>query len=156
VEKSGEKRKKLALSGGFYNTLDDKGRVSFPARLKSDFSGDRLVMTRGIEKCLYLFPPELWKEFEQKLENPSVMSKDWRKMQRHFLGWATEADIDKSGRLAIPQSLREYAGFSRDVIIMGLGRRIEVWDAGFYKETQGETDDGRGLEDIAESSGLLF
>jgi MraZ protein len=146
----------LALSGGFNNTLDNKGRVTFPARLKEGFFGDTLVVTRGIEKCLYLFPPERWKEFEEELENPPLMSKDWRKMQRHFLGWATESEIDKSGRLAIPQSLRDYASLTRGVIIMGLGKRIEIWDEDVYRELQGEKDVGQGLEDIAEKFGLLF
>ncbi|MDR2468718.1 MAG: division/cell wall cluster transcriptional repressor MraZ [Spirochaetaceae bacterium] len=144
----------MALNGGFNNTLDEKGRVSFPARLKNGFSGDVLVITRGIEKCLYLFPPLEWKDFEEKLENPAAMSKDWRKMQRHFLGWATETEIDKSGRLAIPQSLREYAALGRNVIVMGLGKRIEIWDAALYKTAQGENDDS--LEDIAERYGLVF
>jgi MraZ protein len=156
VEKSVEKGSRLILSGGFNNTLDEKGRLSFPARLKSGFQGDILIVTRGIEKCLYLFPLEQWKEFAAKLENPEAMSKDWRRLQRHFLGWATEAEIDKSGRLAIPQSLREYASLTRDAVVMGLGKRVEVWDAAAYREVQGETDNGGGLEEIADRLGLLF
>jgi MraZ protein len=146
----------LALSGGYNNTLDEKGRVSFPARLKSAFQGDSLVITRGTEKCLYLFPPDHWKDFAAKLENPEAMSKEWRIMQRHFLGWATEAEVDKSSRLAIPQSLREYAGLSRDVVIMGLGKRIEIWDAALYREAQGEADGGCALEEIVDKFGLIF
>jgi MraZ protein len=146
----------MALSGGYNNSLDEKGRVSFPARLKSGFQGESLVITRGTEKCLYLFPPEHWKDFAYKLENPEAMSKEWRIMQRHFLGWATEAEIDKSGRLAIPQSLREYAALSREVIIMGLGKRIEIWDAALYREAQGETDGVPALEEIVDKFGLIF
>lgn len=141
------------LSGGYNNSLDDKGRLSFPARLRAGFSGDTLVITRGIERCLYLFPPSEWKEFAEKLEDPARMSSDRRKMQRHFLGWASEAEIDRSGRLSVPQSLREYAGLVRDVIVMGLGRRIEVWDAAVYRETQGGLE---ALEDVAERCGLVF
>ena len=144
----------MALNGGFFNTLDEKGRVSFPARLRNGFSGDTLIITRGIENCLYLFPPDAWKEFEEKLENPGQMSRDWRKLQRHFLGWAAESEIDKSSRLAIPQSLREYARLSRDVVVMGLGRRIELWDLALYNESQDEKDDS--LEDIADRYGLRF
>lgn len=146
----------MALSGGFNNTLDEKGRVNFPARLKNGFSGDTLIMTRGIERCLYLFPPSAWKDFEEKLENPALLSRDWRKIQRHFLGWATEVEIDRSSRLAIPQSLREYAGLSREVIVMGLGKRVEIWDSALYREAQGEKDDGHELEEIAERCGLVF
>ncbi|GMO14577.1 MAG: division/cell wall cluster transcriptional repressor MraZ [Spirochaetaceae bacterium] len=143
----------MALSGGHNNTLDEKGRVAFPARLKAELSCNNLVITRGIEKCLYLFSPDSWREFESKLQNPEVMSRDWRKMQRHFLGWASEAEIDKSGRIAIPQSLREYAGLERDLIVMGLGRRIEIWDAVYYRQSQGEEE---GLDEIAERYGIGF
>ena len=144
----------MTLNGAFNNTLDEKGRLSFPSRLKCAFSGDALIITRGIEKCLYLFPLEAWKDFSEQLENPDVMSGDWRKLQRHFLGWAVEAEIDKSSRLGIPQSLREYASLTRDVIVMGLGRRIELWDSALYGETQGE--DSSVLEEIAERHSLVF
>jgi MraZ protein len=144
------------MTGGFNNTLDEKGRVSFPARLKSGFSGDILVMTRGFENCLYLFPPDDWKLFEEKVLNTQMPMRDALKMQRHFLGWAAEAEIDKSGRIAIPQSLRDYAGLNRDVCIMGIGKRIEIWDADIYRETQGEKDDGQELLDIAEKYQLSF
>jgi len=151
-----EKKAMMALNGSFNCTLDDKGRVNFPARLKSGFSGETLIVTRGLEKCLYLFPPEEWKEFQEKLENPSMMSRDWRKLQRLFLGGAVEAEIDKTGRLAIPQSLREYGGLVRELVIMGLGKRIEIWDAAVYKATQEGGADGETMEDIAERAGLLF
>jgi MraZ protein len=141
------------LSGGYNNTLDEKGRVTFPIRLKNGFSGDTLVITKGFEKCLYLYPPDAWKEIAEKLENPPKMNRDLRDLQRKFLGWATEAEIDKSGRLAIPMSLREYASLSRDVFIMGLGKRIEIWDASVYKE--GESD-GERLEAAACDAGLIF
>lgn len=143
----------MAMNGGFNNTLDEKGRVTFPARLKNGFSGDVLVITRGLEPCLYLFPLKAWKEFAARLENPQAASRDWRRLQRHFLGWAVEAEIDKSGRLAIPQSLRDYAGLTRDVIVMGVGRRVELWDAERYRAAQGKEDN---LEDIAERYGFIF
>lgn len=143
----------MALSGGYINTLDEKGRVAFPARLKNELSGDNFVITRGIERCLYLFSSEAWRDFEERLQKSDAMSRDWRRMQRHFLGWASETVIDKSGRLAIPQSLREYAGLNREVIVMGLGRRIEIWDAERYREAQGGED---SLDEIAERYGFGF
>jgi MraZ protein len=129
--------------------------VSFPPRLRTEFPEDVIVITRGLEKCLYLFPRPVWIEFAGALESPPVFSRDWRKMQRHFLGWATEAEIDRSGRLAIPQSLREYAGLSRELIVMGLGRRVELWDAALYGGAH-EGEDGEAMEAVAERCGIVF
>jgi MraZ protein len=145
------------LNGGFVNTLDDKGRVTFPAKLRSGFSGDTLVITRGVDHCLWLYPPELWQDFAEKLSNASSMRADVRKMQRHFLGWAIEAEIDKSSRLAIPQSLRDYAGLSRNCVIMGVGKRIEIWDEERYKAANGDNGDTEAdIGTIAEQFVDLF
>lgn len=143
------------LNGGYYNTLDEKGRITFPAALQRALSCDTLVLTRGIEPCLWVYQPEKWREFAGKWESASPMLKDVRKMQRHFLGWAAEAEIDKSSRLAIPQSLREYAGLKRDCVIIGVGQRIEIWDAATYK-TVNEGEDGESLALAAEQFGGLF
>jgi MraZ protein len=143
------------LNGGYYNTLDEKGRITFPAALQRALSCDILVLTRGIESCLWVYQPEKWREFAGKWENASPMLKDVRKMQRHFLGWAAEAEIDKSSRLAIPQSLREYAGLKRDCVIIGVGQRIEIWDAATYKAVN-EGEDGESLALAAEQFGGLF
>ncbi|GHT51639.1 transcriptional regulator MraZ [Spirochaetia bacterium] len=133
------------LNGGFYNTLDEKGRLSFPTALRGKLTSDSLVLTRGIDNCLWAYPPELWLPFAAKLESGSPMLKDMRKLQRHFLGWASELDIDKSSRLAIPQSLRTYAGLTRDCTILGVGQRIEIWDTETYDKVNG----GESGEDIA-------
>ncbi|MDR1362529.1 MAG: division/cell wall cluster transcriptional repressor MraZ [Spirochaetaceae bacterium] len=143
------------LNGGYYNTLDEKGRLTFPAALQRALSGDQLVITRGIEPCLWVHQPDKWREFAGKWENASPMLKDVRKMQRHFLGWAAEAEIDKSSRLAIPQSLREYAGLKRDCVIIGVGQRIEIWDTVTYKAIN-EGEDGESLASAAEQFGELF
>ncbi|GHV83557.1 transcriptional regulator MraZ [Spirochaetia bacterium] len=141
------------LNGGANNTLDDKGRVTFPAALKKSFSGDVLILTRGIEGCLWAYSPEQWKIFSEYWERKSPMLKDVRRMQRHFLGWAQEVEIDKSGRLAIPQSLREYAKLTRNCTIMGTGQRIEIWDSASY-EAYDEGEDDNALAAMAEQFGL--
>jgi MraZ protein len=143
------------LNGGYRNTLDDKGRITFPAALQRALAGDKLVITRGLEQCLWVYAPEKWREFAEKWENASPMLKDVRRMQRHFLGWATEAEIDKSSRIAIPQALREYAGLKRECFIIGVGRRIEIWDAEVYR-TVNEGEDGESLALAAEQFGELF
>jgi MraZ protein len=152
------KGERKLLNGGFINTLDDKGRLSFPARLRSGFSGDTLVITRGIDGCLWLYPPDIWKDFAEKWAEASSMRSDARKLQRHFLGWAAEAEIDKSSRLAIPQSLRDYAGLTRNCVVMGVGKRIEIWDEERYNRVNGcgPEDGGADISAIAEQFGDLF
>jgi MraZ protein len=143
------------LNGGYFNTLDDKGRITFPAALQRSLASLSIVMTRGLEQCLWVYPPEKWHEFAEKWEKTSPMKKDARMLQRHFLGWAAEVEIDKSSRIAIPQSLREYAGLKRDCVIIGVGQRVEIWDAAIYKAVN-EGEDGESLALAAEQFSELF
>jgi MraZ protein len=122
------------FTGEFRNTLDDKGRVSLPARLRSEVAGSTVIMTQGIDKCLWLFPPEAWNDFSKKLtESVSVFHARTRLVQRRIIAPAQDIDIDKAGRIGIPQSLREFAGLSKDCIILGINRYMEVWDAEQYR-----------------------
>jgi MraZ protein len=143
------------LNGGYCNTLDDKGRITFPSALQRLIACEKLVITRGIEQCLWVYPPEKWREFAEKWEKASPMLKDVRRMQRHFLGWSAEVEIDKSGRIAIPQSLREYAGLKRDCFVIGVGQRVEIWDAAVYRAVN-DGEDGESLALAAEQFGELF
>lgn len=143
------------LNGGYCNTLDDKGRITFPAALQRALESDKLVITRGIEQCLWVYTPERWREFAEKWEQASPMLKDVRRMQRHFLGWAVEVEIDKSSRIAIPQALREYGGLKRECFVIGVGQRIEIWDSAVYKAVN-EGEDGESLALAAEQFGELF
>ncbi|MDR0410076.1 MAG: division/cell wall cluster transcriptional repressor MraZ [Spirochaetaceae bacterium] len=143
------------LNGGYFNTLDEKGRLTFPAALQRSLSSGQLVLTRGVEPCLWVYQPDRWREFAAKWESASPMIKDVRRMQRHFLGWAAEVEIDKSSRIAIPQSLREYAGLKRECVIIGVGQRVEIWDAATYK-AENEGEDGESLALAAEQFGGLF
>lgn len=143
------------LNGGYNNTLDEKGRVTFPAAFARALPSSALVITRGLEQCLWTYSPEKWRDFAGRLEVADPMKKDVRRVQRHFLGWAVDAEIDRSSRLAIPQSLREYAGLKRDCVIIGVGQRIEIWDAAVYKSVN-DDGGGEGLADAAEHLEGLF
>ncbi|MDR2900231.1 MAG: division/cell wall cluster transcriptional repressor MraZ [Treponema sp.] len=122
------------LTGEFNNTLDDKGRVSLPSRLRSGLSGNILVLTQGVDQCLWLLPPEQWKELSRKLmESTSPFQARSRLVQRRIIAPAQEVEIDKAGRIAIPQSLREFAGLSKDCVILGIDKYIEIWDADQYR-----------------------
>ena len=144
------------LNGGFNSTLDDKGRFNFPSRLRESFSSDALVVTRGIDHCLWAYPPDKWQVFAEKLEAASAMKQDVRLLQRHFLGWAASVEFDKSGRVAIPQALREWANLKKECVVMGLGNRIEIWDGDCYKDYSGEAGDSEKLLAAAEGLAELF
>jgi MraZ protein len=121
------------LSGEFTNILDDKGRLSLPAHLREDLPGSKVVLTRGIEKCIWVFPQESWMSLVQKImDSTSIFHADDRLVQRRFIAPSMEAEIDKLGRVMIPQNLRVYAGLSRDCEILGNGRYIEIWNAESY------------------------
>lgn len=121
------------LTGEFKNTLDEKGRLSLPARLRSALPGAGLVLTQGVDKCLWVFAPAQWQELSDKImASTSLFQQKSRLVQRRILAPAQEVEIDRLGRISIPQSLREWAGLSRECIILGISRYIEIWDADEY------------------------
>ena len=121
------------LTGEFRNTLDEKGRVSLPARMRSELPGTSLVLTQGVDNCLWLFPPLQWQELSQKLmASTSLFQARSRLIQRRILAPAQEVEIDRLGRISIPQSLREWAGLSRECVILGISKYIEIWNADSY------------------------
>jgi MraZ protein len=150
VEKNGEKGRKLSMNGRANNTMDDKGRITFPSRLKQQFSGDTLKMTSGADTCLWLYPADEWPEIEEQLSSlPATREAD--KVKRHILGNAVDAEIDKSARIAVPQELRSWAHLSRDCGVMGVGKRIEIWDAAVYDAYMNE---GNNIVDSIANLGL--
>lgn len=123
------------LTGEFRNSLDEKGRVSLPARLRSELSGNNFVLTQGVDKCLWLFPPEQWTVLSTKLmESTSLFQQRARLVQRRILAPAQEVEVDKLGRISIPQSLREFAGLGKECVILGIAKYVEIWDADEYRK----------------------
>jgi MraZ protein len=123
------------LTGEFRNTLDEKGRLSLPARLRSELSESNLVLTQGIDSCLWLFPQVQWEELSRKLmASTSLFQARSRLVQRRILAPAQEVEIDRLGRISIPQSLREWAGLSRECVILGISKYIEIWNADEYRK----------------------
>ena len=130
------------LTGEFRNTLDEKGRLSLPARMRSELPGINLVLTQGVDKCLWLFPPQQWQELSQKLmASTSLFQARSRLVQRRILAPAQEVEIDRLGRISIPQSLREWAGLSRECVILGISKYLEIWNAEEYKKYLDENKD---------------
>ena len=122
------------LTGEFRNTLDEKGRISLPAKLRGELPGNEFVLTQGVDDCLWLFPPEQWNTLSKKLiESTSLFAARARLVQRRILAPAQEVEVDKMGRIAIPQSLREFASLTKDCVILGITKYIEIWDAETYR-----------------------
>lgn len=107
--------------------LDDKGRLFLPAKFRERLAGG-LVITRGQERCLYVFAMTEFERFSESVLNTPVTSKAVRDYQRVLLSGASDEIPDKQGRVTIPATLREYAGLSRDCTVIGAGTRVEVWD----------------------------
>ncbi len=142
------------LTGEYQNTLDEKGRILFPSKLRSEISTNVLVLTKAMDKCLWLFTPESWSDLSEKvMAHASPFDASKRAVVRHLIAPAVTLEFDKAGRLSIPQSLREYAGLSKDCVVLGINRYIELWDAATYQEYQESTKEEllsatEGLTDI--------
>lgn len=129
------------LTGEFKNMLDEKGRLSLPARLRADLPSS-LVLTQGIDACLWLFAPEEWEVLSRKImASTSLFQSRSRLIQRRIIAPAQEVEVDKLGRISIPQSLREWAGLSKECVILGISRYVEIWDAGRYQQYLAENQD---------------
>ncbi len=114
------------MKGEYQHTLDAKGRLFIPAKLREQL-GDSFVVTKGLDDCLFVYPQEAWEELEQKIRQ-LPMSKS-RSLQRFFLSSAADVTVDRQGRIVIPPVLRSYAKLERDVVVIGVGERAELWDA---------------------------
>ncbi|HEY5549223.1 MAG TPA: division/cell wall cluster transcriptional repressor MraZ [Coriobacteriia bacterium] len=141
--------------GEYQHTLDAKGRVSLPRKFRDEI-GSRLVVSKGLENCLYVYPAEGYTAFLENLLGASDFDRNSRAVRRHFTAGASEVDIDSAGRVALAPVLREFAGLSRDVIVAGVADHLEIWDAAAW--TAYETANASTIEDAAEElfrSGLL-
>jgi MraZ protein len=134
------------ITGEYKYSLDEKGRLMIPVKIRGEITGNVLVVTRGIEKCLWVFQPEEWKDISKKLlTSTSIFKEKTRLIHRRFIAPAQELEIDKSGRIAIPPTLREYGGLLKDCIVIGMLNRMEIWDEETYK-TYWENKEAEFLE----------
>lgn len=112
--------------GEFQHTLDEKGRMIVPVKFREEL-GTAFVMTRGLDKCLFVYPREEWQILENKLKSLPMTRADARSFVRFFFSGATECELDKQGRILIPANLRDYAGLSKDCVVLGVSNRVEIW-----------------------------
>ena len=115
------------LLGEYNHTLDEKGRVSMPAKFRDDL-GSTFIVTKGLDNCLFVYSKKEWETFEEKLKTLPLTNPNARNFIRFFFAGATECELDKQGRINIPQNLREYALLKKDVYIVGVSTRVEIWD----------------------------
>lgn len=136
MEESGEF---AMFMGEFKHALDEKKRLIIPSKYR-DGLGSTFILTRGIDKCLFLYSEKDWNCLTAKLHTLSFTKKDSRAFLRFFLSGATILEVDKQGRIVIPNNLLEYAGIVKECAIIGVGERIEIWskDAwdAFYRENE--------------------
>ncbi len=138
--------------GKYHNSIDGKSRVIIPAKFREEL-GDRCIIAKALDKCLTIYPVEQWEKFvEEKLEILPNANPQARKLKRHFYSSAAECDVDKQGRLTIPQELKEYAGIEKDLITVGSDKTIEVWSKEQWTcELDSETGELMNASQVAES-----
>ncbi len=129
------------ITGEFRCSLDEKGRLLIPARMRTEVAGNEVILTRGVENCLWLFPPEEWKIFSENLiGSTSLFQEKARLIQRRMIAPAQETEIDKAGRIVIPQTLREYADLRKECLILGLKKYMEIWSEASYQDYLSENE----------------
>ena len=138
------------LIGEYEHSLDAKGRLIMPAKLRDDI-GEKFIITKGLDGCLFAFSIEEWKNFEQKLRTLPISNKDARAFSRFFFAGAMDCEIDKQGRFLISSNLREFAAVTKEVVIVGMDSRIEIWS----KEKWQQCDEDISADEIAAKMEML-
>lgn len=134
--------------GEYNHSVDVKGRVIIPTKFREEL-GEEFVVTKGLDGCLFVYPNDEWKLFEEKLRTLPVANKDARKFTRFFLAGAASLEIDKQGRILVPSVLREFAGIEKDVVLVGVSSRVEIWDKAKWVENTAFDN----MDEIAEHMG---
>ena len=132
-----------ALMGTYNQSMDVKGRMSFPAKLREAL-GEQFIVTRGIDGCLFVYSKEEFAKRTDKLR--ALPMAKARKLQRSFMGFANEVEPDKQGRILIPQSLREVAGLEKEIVVVGVTDRCEIWDKKRWDIFNSEIDDNELMD----------
>ena len=137
------------FKGEYSHSVDAKGRIIMPAKFR-EILGDEFVVTKGLDGCLFVYPNEEWQNIENKFREIPLTTKDARKFSRFFFAGAADCEVDKQGRVLIPAVLREFAGLSKEVVLVGVLNRIEIWSKERWLDN--EYDD---MDEIAEHMAAL-
>lgn len=134
--------------GEYNHTIDAKGRLIVPAKFRETL-GDNFIVTKGLDGCLFVYPNDEWTRFEEKLKSLPLTNKNARQFTRFFLAGAAACEVDKQGRILLPQVLREFAGLEKDVVLVGVASRIEIWSKEHWDESMDTYDDD--MDEVAEN-----
>ncbi len=140
------------LIGEYEHSLDAKGRLIMPAKIREDI-GEKFIVTKGLDGCLFGFSQNEWNNFEEKLKTLPLTNKNARDFVRFFLSGAIECEIDKQGRFLIASNLREYSNLEKEAVIIGVGTRIEIWNKEKWKTYN--SDENISADEIAENMTML-
>lgn len=131
--------------GEYNHTIDTKGRLIIPSKFRETL-GEEFVVTKGLDGCLFVYDNNEWNCFEEKLKSLPLTNKDARQFVRFFLAGATTAEVDKQGRILIPSVLREFAALEKEVVLIGVASRVEIWSKNRWENAASYED----MEEIAE------
>ncbi|SCJ55315.1 cell division protein MraZ [uncultured Clostridium sp.] len=137
--------------GEYQHSLDSKNRIIVPSKLREGL-GEKFIISKGLDGCLYAYPIDEWQKFEEKLKNLPLTNRDARAFVRFFVAGATEVETDKQGRGLIPANLREYAGIEKEIVTIGALNKVEIWSKEKW-ESYNESD--IDFDSIADKMGDL-
>lgn len=138
--------------GEYQHTLDVKGRMFVPSKFRDDL-GYTFIVTLGLDNCLFVFPQEEFDRLKAKLDTISIANKDARQFARFFFARACECEMDKQGRIMLPQNLRDFAHLIKDVTIVGVSSRVELWNTEDWEKTH--SFENFSPEELADKMELL-
>lgn len=138
--------------GEYTHVIDEKKRISLPSKFRRDL-GKKIIVTRGFDTCLFVFPPAVWNEMAKKLGSLLMGSKDQRDIVRFMLAGASEVEVDSVGRILIPDFLREYAKLKGKVIFAGVYNRVEIWNDKEWSEYSHRVE--KQADSVAEKLGEM-
>ncbi len=133
--------------GEFQHSIDEKGRLTIPAKFR-DGLGSSFVVTRGLDRCLFVYPMDEWQALTEKLKTLPFTKADARAFTRFFFSGATECEWDKQGRVNIPSTLREHAHLNKECVVIGVSNRVEIWSKEEWENYFEESGDS--FSEIAE------
>lgn len=134
--------------GEYQHSIDDKGRMAIPVKFRADLSKGAVV-TRGLDRCLFVYTVDAWKVLAEKLMNLPLSQSKSRAFARLMLAGAMDVELDKQGRIILPEYLRDYAGVKKGVVVAGLYDRLEIWDQSAWQTYTAATE--KDSNEIAES-----
>lgn len=138
--------------GEYEHSVDAKGRIIMPSKLRENI-GEKFIITKGLDKCLFAYSKSEWANFEEKLKTLPLTNKNARDFVRFFLSGAIECEIDRQGRFLVPANLRAYADIDKEIVIIGVGTRLEIWNKASW--TTYNSEENISADEIAENMTML-